>query len=160
MRESSALFTLLFLVGCSGEGRFPEKCGTRLSGWKQPSDGYGVLAVVNKVRVLKNGALKWNGRTITSDQLGEYSAIVPTMNPIPFTILDIEAGAPCGVVTNTRRVIEVKAKCGAMPEASKCGEGAGPWSIIGDVVGPDGKPVIVGTEEDFFPKENRSKKDP
>lgn len=147
MRGCSAVLAALILTACNGPGRYPEQCGTRLPGWRQPSDGYGVLALTNKVRVLRDGTINWNGKSITRAELAEYSAIVPDMNPIPFMILDIEPGAPCSDVMETRQIIDDKAKCRAEPDYSTCGEGPEPWALVGDVIGPDGKPP-----EPFYPK--------
>jgi hypothetical protein len=136
--RSSAILAALILTSCGGEQVYPGQCGARLPGWKGPSDGYGVLAITNKVRVLRDGTLRWNGKTITEDQLAGYSAILPTMNPLPFTILEIEHGASCAVVQKTRETIDIRAKC-MESGGSRCGEGAGPWATIGDVIGPNGE---------------------
>jgi hypothetical protein len=149
--RSSFAALCCFLSACGVKATYPAQCGSALPGWKTPSEGYGVLAVVNKVHLLSDGSRKWNGKTITGEQLAEYSAVLPTMSPIPFTILDVEAGAPCGVVIETRRTIDEQAKCRAMPEASRCGEGPEPWALVGDVIGPDGKPP-----KPFYPEPSES----
>jgi hypothetical protein len=130
----------LFLAGCQSQGRYPEQCAARIPGWKKPSDGYGILAITNKVHLGSDGTIKWNGQPITSAQLAEYSAIVPEMNPVPFMILDIEPGTPCQFVIETRQLIDQKAKCRETPQWSACGEGPEPWARVGDVIGPDGEP--------------------
>ena len=136
--RSSAILAALILSACGGERAYPEQCAARLPGWKQPNDGYGALVGVNKIRLLRDGSLRWNGAKITEEQLAELSAAVPTMEPTPFTILEIENGASCDVVQKARETINIRAKCAA-GELRACGEGSGPWAEISDVIGPNGE---------------------
>ena len=124
--------------GCSPESSYPHGCKAPIAGWRTPADGYSTLAIANKVTVTSNGGLKWNGRSINEQQLAQYSSIIPTLNPTPFTILEVEKGASCSAVMATRRTINRNAKCLAS-NGSACGEGADPWARIGDVIGPNGE---------------------
>ena len=133
------IVVVLTLVGCHSEPRYPAQCGAPLPGWKKPADGYGVLAITNKVRVVRDGTTRWNSMRVTRDKLAEYADLLRHMNPTPFTILEIEPGAQCGDVIEARRIIDQHAKCRATPGFGVCGEGAGPWALIGDVIGPNGE---------------------
>ena len=136
--RSSAILAALVLSGCSGEQTYPERCAARLPGWRQPSDGYGALEGINKVRMLRDGTLRWNGAKITEKQLAELSATSSTLRPTPFTILEIENGASCSDVQKTRKIIDIRAKCTA-GELRACGEGSSPWAEISDVIGTNGE---------------------
>ena len=80
-------------------------------------------SVTNKLDVLSDGTLRWNGTGVSADHVAEYVAIVPHMNPQPLTVLDIATGAPCDVVRMIRQLIDSGAKCSS---GSVCGEGTGP----------------------------------
>jgi hypothetical protein len=128
----SCLVTLS-LISCARETRYPEQCGAILPGWKKPSDGYGVLAITNKVRLRSDATLKWNGAPITHEQLASYSRQITKLNPRPFTILEVDRGTACADVQITRKIINDQVNCTEFPGFGLCGEGAGPWALIGDV---------------------------
>src|SRR5690349_874135 len=107
MRGKSSLFAAaLLLSGCSQAGKYPEQCGALLPGWKKPTDGYGVLTLVNKVHISRDGDLRWNGRKITKDELRSFAATLPEMNPIPFTTLEVELGTSCDEVGAVREIVD------------------------------------------------------
>jgi hypothetical protein len=128
----------LLLTGCGGDGKYPSQCAAPLPSWRKPSDGYGVFAIVNRVTLKRDGKIAWNGQKITLQQLNDYSAMLPKYNPVPFTILQIDQGANCSVVRQVRQTINDRAKC-VGSGFSTCGEGPGPWALVGDVVGPNGE---------------------
>lgn len=118
--------------------KYPGQCSEPIQGWREPSDGYGALALINRVKVTGKDEVLWNGKAIGLRELANYSSIVPTMNPVPFTILEIENGASCSTVQEVRKTIDKRAQCRS-EYGSKCGEGAGPWATISDVIGPKGE---------------------
>ena len=136
--RNSAVALCVLLAGCGSEAVYPAQCGTPLAGWRTPSDGYGALSITNRVSIKQDGSLRWNGKRITPEQLRTYSSMLPEMNPIPFTILQIDDGASCSRVQEVREAISNAAKC-VDKYGSTCGEGGGQWAIIGDVIGPNGE---------------------
>jgi hypothetical protein len=88
--------------------------------------------------VERNNRIIWNGKQVSLEQLSAYSSMLPQMNPIPFTILQIDNGASCEVVREIRQTINDRAKCNG-EYGSSCGEGSQPWARIGDVIGPNGE---------------------
>jgi len=101
----------------------PRQCGTLLPGWLNQAQMVSLQAVTNKLDVLSDGTLRWNGSPVSADEVGEYVAIVPHMNPQPLTVLDIATGAPCDAVRMVRQLIDSGAKCSS---GAVCGEGTGP----------------------------------
>ena len=145
--RSSTIILCALLAGCSAEGTYPSQCGAPLAGWRKPSDGYPVLAISNHVKVTADGRILWNGTKISAEQLSKFSSVLPQMNPVPFTILQIDDGANCSTVRMVRQTINEKAKCSG-DYGSTCGEGAEPWARIGDVLGPRGETYK------YYPEQN------
>jgi hypothetical protein len=150
--RSSVTILCALLVGCGGKATYPRECADPLRGWRKPSDGYSVLAIANHVRLTRNGKILWNGEQISPQKLSDYSSSLPQMNPIPFTILQIDDGANCSVVREVRRTINERAKCMEWG-TSRCGEGPEPWALVGDVIGPNGETYK------FYPDRNRRQRD-
>ena len=147
--RSRSIALCALLAGCGGEGSYPGQCGVPLAGWRKPTDGYYALAIANHVTLKRDGAIQWNGKGISAQQLAVYSSMLPKMDPIPFTILQIDDGTNCSVVREVREMINNGAKC-IGKYGSHCGEGAEPWARIGDVVGPNGETYK------FYPDRNET----
>jgi hypothetical protein len=143
--RSSAVILCALLAGCGSKDTYPAQCGVPFPGWRRPIDGYSVLAISNHVRLTRDGKILWNGKQISPQKLSDYSSILPQMNPIPFTILQIDDGANCSVVREVRQTINERAKC----SDGRCGEGPEPWARNGDVIGPNGETYK------FYPEQNR-----
>lgn len=115
-----------------------------------------MLAIVNRVTVKDDGQITWNGKPISTDQLSAYSAMVSEMNPVPFTILQVENGASCSDVRRIRQAINERAQC-ADEYAGHCGEGPDPWARLGDVVGQNGETSKFYPDRDEAPSADSSK---
>ena len=67
----------------------------------------------------------WNGNPVNTEQLEQYSALVASLTPQSFTILEIDSDVDCERVKVVRRMIDEKAKCRS---GGLCGEGSGQWT--------------------------------
>jgi hypothetical protein len=94
-------------------------CAAPPPSWRVP--GYGWHNVIrNYVAVDERGGLTWNGVPIGADTLREYLKIVPTMNPVPATVLSIAEGADCATVGLVRQEMEKALDCA---HSGICGQG-------------------------------------
>lgn len=102
----------------------PAACQGPRAGWARPSAGIPHLAVVNRVAVAGSGLIRWNGVPIDRDTLGQYLALVRTMRPLPFTILQPAPNVDCAFLRAVRDDIAAALPCAA----GACGEWAAAWT--------------------------------
>jgi hypothetical protein len=76
--------------------------------------------IMNKIALDRNGATYWNGTPISARTLDKYLSIVPNMNPIPVTFLEVEMGAPCDALDALRKKMEQRLHCA---DRGPCAEG-------------------------------------
>lgn len=91
--------------------------------WTTPERGWHNL-VFNKLHIDRNDNRVWNGEPVSGDQLSEYLSVVPTLNPVPATVLTADPEAACSTVEEIRREMDQKLQC---RETRLCGEGEGEW---------------------------------
>ena len=92
------------------------------AGWAVPANGTPHMAILNRVTVAGTGTLKWNGATITHNQLRRYLGEVGELRPMPFTILLPDPNADCAFLEAVRDDM-----ARALPCDQACGEGRGDW---------------------------------
>lgn len=97
----------------------PFGCGSLPAGWElwEPIEGMGDRGVSNSLLLKSSGELRWNGATVTLEQLRSYSKIIATMNPVPELDFHAEPGTSCALVGKVQRVIERSCN---VPPGAKC----------------------------------------
>jgi hypothetical protein len=97
-----------------------------MPGWREPHLGYDTMTVTNRVELKRDGTLRWNGFPASEAETERLARQIPTMNPRPFTILEIEDGADCGRVQTVRKLIDRVVRCqDGVLGYPVCGEGKG-----------------------------------
>jgi hypothetical protein len=117
MNVRTPILALSFLItACSKQpGR---ACSPPSPTWDKPHS-FG-LVILNKIALDRNGATYWNGKPVSAPNLDKYLSIVPTMNPVPVTILETEMGAPCASLDAVRMKMNERLKCS---QGGRCAEG-------------------------------------
>ena len=91
---------------------------------------------MNKVALDRTGAIYWNGKPLSSENLDKYLALQPTMDPEPWIFLETEMGAPCATLESVRDQIEKHMHC---EQGGRCNEGI--LTVWDNIPGPPGGPV-------------------
>ena len=80
------------------------------------------MPIINTLKIEKAGTLRWNDAKIDRARLIHYLDIVPRMNPVPMTVLKVDADADCATVEQIRDQLEKQLQC---KSTKRCGEGEG-----------------------------------
>jgi biopolymer transport protein ExbD len=75
---------------------------------------------MNEVAIDHTGALYWNGKPISREQLIEYLKISHTLNPEPTVFLQTEMGVPCSALDALREQMDQMLEC---KKSNRCAEG-------------------------------------
>lgn len=88
-------------------------------------------ALPNRIQVLGDGNVRWNGEKVTDRVLVERIKQSGDLAPRPFLILVSAPDAGCSNVVRVRALMNA----GYCKEKGACGEGQGPWQRV--MFGPD-----------------------
>jgi hypothetical protein len=80
---------------------------------------------LNPVTLKSDGSVRWNGSPISLIVLAQMAYQTTSMNPRPFTILEIDDGTNCSHVRVVRNLIDQQAQCQGSSGHLICGEGEG-----------------------------------
>jgi len=130
------------LLGCNGRATYAEQCSAPLPHWRTQERDWHNPPVIITVRISAGGELRWNGASVSREQLQEYLSIVPTLNPAPATVLKVDPAADCARVTAVREEMDQSLQC----RQGGCAEGEGEWG--------DGSPFPDRNE--MTPEQNRA----
>ena len=119
-----AISVLLLATASCAETRYTQDgmCGGPQAGWLTRSAGIGELALFQPIRIAADGRIRWNGTTVTKENLGEYLVRLREMRPMPQLALVVETGADCRTVEEVGAQMEAALGCAG---SGRCGEGAG-----------------------------------
>ena len=81
------------------------------------------LPARNKIKVLRDGVVSWNGAQASSKQLDNLLRTVGQMKPQPLTQFEWEQGAPCVSIEEVRKLMKKHLKCAG---SKNCMEGSDP----------------------------------
>jgi len=106
----------------------PFGCGNLPAGWKlwEPVEGMGHRGVSNSLLLKRSGELRWNGATVTLEQLRSYSGIIATMRPVPELDFHAEPGTSCAIVGSVQRIMT--RSCNVPPGAKCIQMSVGQWT--------------------------------
>ena len=127
-----ALLAPLLALGCSQEPQLA--CSPPRSTWGTPGSFHAV--VMNRIALDQAGKVYWNGKPVTTEKLDKYLALIPTMDPLPVTFLEIEMGVPCASLEAIRDRMERRLNCA---NGGRCREGI--LIVWDNLPSPPGAPV-------------------
>jgi hypothetical protein len=91
---------------------------------------------MNKVAVDHTGALYWNGKPISGEQLNDFLRVSHSLNPEPVVFLQTEMGVPCSTIAELRKRMDDALEC---KKSHRCAEGI--VSVWRELPTPPGTPV-------------------
>ena len=83
-------------------------------------------ALPNRIRVLGDGSIRWNGEKVTERVLVDRIEQSGDLAPRPFLILVPSPGTGCSNIERVRTLMNA----GYCKEKWACGEGEGPWQPV------------------------------
>jgi hypothetical protein len=113
-------FALIALASCN-EAIATKECSPPFDHWLKPPGPTGHLRPVTTLTISKDGALFWNNRTVSFSKLDQILTAVPTLDPQPHTLFEVEPQAPCNEIVKVRNLIEKRLSC--RKSRGICGEG-------------------------------------
>ena len=120
------------LLGCSSNA--PQACTPPMSYWQKPHNFVGLMPLMNKVALDRNGVLYWNGSPISRSKLGSNLRSSHQMNPEPVVFLQTEMGTPCNDLNALRKQMDDALEC---KESRRCAEGIkSVWENLPSPPGP------------------------
>lgn len=99
--------------------QYPADCGSPISPFSTKADGIDHHAIVREFRLTKGGRLLFEGRPTTREGLANEIAISERLEPSPFLILSVDAGASCNELSNIRKFLAETKFC----KDGNCAEG-------------------------------------
>ncbi|HMG48820.1 MAG TPA: hypothetical protein VK614_15340 [Allosphingosinicella sp.] len=67
--------------------------------------------VVNRVRIGRDGSIRWNGSLVNAATLGQYFELTTTMRPTPYLAVRVDRDADPARVALARHAIHRRAHC-------------------------------------------------
>ena len=107
------------LAGCSN----PEQkaCQAPREHWRKPHNFDGLMPMMNKVSLTRDGSIHWNGNRVSSSRFSKYLAISHSLNPEPIVFLQTEMRVSCQALEAVRDQMEQALECNK--PYSSCAEG-------------------------------------
>ena len=121
------------LTACDDGPPVGPECPSLLKGWSEPQNGRSAFRTMNTITLTESGA-KWNGQSISDDELRQYLSIGKTMDPVPFTVFDPSGAPNCREAAKLRDKINDAADCQV---GGDCGQGSvAVWKTAPGLRGP------------------------
>lgn len=124
MRTGLLLLVPLYgLTACNEVETHSSDCKGPPAGWHGAGDAWPNL-MPNVASLGASGSLVWNGKPVAREELRSLLAKVPSLNPVPPSVLSVDGSANCGDVELIRRDIDEALNCQA---TGLCGQASGDW---------------------------------
>ncbi|GAA0670730.1 hypothetical protein GCM10009102_21900 [Sphingomonas insulae] len=115
----------------------PRACTPPRSYWPVPRAPIGIQPITSVIALTRDGAIRWNGDSVSFAALRQYLETSHRLNPEPQIVLDTEMGISCRMLERVRNQMDRALEC-RKPYA-RCAEGLRPvredtrWGAHGPV---------------------------
>ena len=131
----ATLAACALVVGCAQSE--PKACKPPRDYWREPHNFAGLIPMINRISLTKDGDIYWNQDRISPEKLTYYLKLSHEMSPEPHNFLQTEMGVSCRTLEALRDRMDEALKC--KEPYSRCSEGI--WTVWQALPTPPGTPI-------------------